>query len=158
MRDDEWLWGWDPTPGIVSVWADADGRAVIWRRIEGELIREEARFRPWMLLDQIDDLNPSISCQELDGPGALRYLVSSHNWKTPTSAVLEAASRRIGRRIAHVLELGEADAVLALPPEEAVSRLHRAGPISAISPSISSAACSSIWKPQASTRSATASS
>ena len=24
--EDEWLWGWDPTPGIVSVWAlpDAD--------------------------------------------------------------------------------------------------------------------------------------
>jgi hypothetical protein len=24
--EDEWLWGWDPTPGIVSVWAEADGR------------------------------------------------------------------------------------------------------------------------------------
>ena len=30
---DEWLWGWDPTPGIVSVWAEADGRAIVWRRI-----------------------------------------------------------------------------------------------------------------------------
>ena len=24
--------GWDPTPGIVSVWADGDGRATLWRR------------------------------------------------------------------------------------------------------------------------------
>ena len=32
-REDEWLWGWDPTPGIVSVWADADGRVTVWRRI-----------------------------------------------------------------------------------------------------------------------------
>lgn len=55
---DEWLWGWDPTPGIVSVWAEADGRAFAWRR-EGQtdtLVREEARLRPWLLLDRIDDL------------------------------------------------------------------------------------------------------
>ena len=24
--DDTWLWGWDPTPGIVSVAAEPDGR------------------------------------------------------------------------------------------------------------------------------------
>ena len=29
----EWLWGWDPTPGIVSVWADAYGHATVWRRV-----------------------------------------------------------------------------------------------------------------------------
>ena len=32
---DEWLWGWDPTPGIVSVWAERDGRALVWRRAPG---------------------------------------------------------------------------------------------------------------------------
>ena len=55
---DEWLWGWDPTPGIVSVWAERDGRATIWRRIveTGALVREDARFRPWVLLDRLDDL------------------------------------------------------------------------------------------------------
>ena len=31
--EDEWLWGWDPTPGIVSVWAEPSGRAVAWRRL-----------------------------------------------------------------------------------------------------------------------------
>jgi hypothetical protein len=28
----EYLWGWDATPGIVSVWAEHDGRATVWRR------------------------------------------------------------------------------------------------------------------------------
>jgi DNA polymerase I len=55
-REDEWLWGWDPTPGIVSVWAEADGRATVWRRIAetGVLVREEARYRPWLLLGRMD--------------------------------------------------------------------------------------------------------
>jgi hypothetical protein len=55
---DEWLWGWEPTPGIVSVWAEADSRAVVWRRLAGtgDLICEEERFRPWILLDRLDDL------------------------------------------------------------------------------------------------------
>ena len=53
---DEWLWGWDPTPGIVSVWAEPDGRATIWRRISGRLIREDASYRPWLLLDRLDDI------------------------------------------------------------------------------------------------------
>ena len=54
----EWLWGWDPTPGIVSVHAEHDGRAVVWRRIPetGALVREDERFRPWLLVDGLDDL------------------------------------------------------------------------------------------------------
>ena len=31
VNEDEWLWGWDPTPGIVPVWAEGDGHAVVWR-------------------------------------------------------------------------------------------------------------------------------
>jgi DNA polymerase elongation subunit (family B) len=119
--EDEWLWGWDPTPGIVSVWATSDGRALVWRRIAetGELLREEERFRPWLLLDCVDDLDASteIDCRELDGPGALRYLVSAPDLKTLTSAVLQAASRRLSRRAGDLRELGKAS-VLALPPEE----------------------------------------
>ena len=42
---DEWLWGWDPTPGIVSVWAEGNGRATVWRRENRRLLREEERFR-----------------------------------------------------------------------------------------------------------------
>ncbi len=129
---DEWLWGWDPTPGIVSVWAEGDGHAVVWRRIpeSGELVREEERFRPWLLLDRLDDLlhlGPQlgregigdclISYRELEGPGELRYLVSAANAKVLATAVLEGASRRLGRRAGHLRDLGK-DTFLALPPEE----------------------------------------
>ena len=129
-NENEWLWGWDPTPGIVSVWAENDGRAVVWRRLgsTGELVREQARFRPWLLLDGLEDLahlggrlatdpEAPVSYRELDGPGTLRYLVSASDGKMLSSAVLEGASRRLGRRVGHILELGK-DAVLALPPEE----------------------------------------
>lgn len=134
ILEDEWLWGWDPTPGIVSVWAEPDGRALVWRRVpkSGELLREEPRFRPWLLLASLEDLAhlgerlrpekeepgpQAVSWQELEGPGALRYLVRAEDGRALTAAVLQGASRRLGRSIGHVRELG-ADTVLALPPEE----------------------------------------
>src|SRR5689334_18931889 len=90
-RKDEWLWGWDPTPGIVSVWAEDNGRAFVWRRPPetGQLLREQDRFRPWLLLPRLDDLEhlgdrlrgdgdgaALVTWRELQGPGALRFLVS----------------------------------------------------------------------------------
>ena len=92
MSHAEWLWGWDPTPGIVSVHADQYGRATVWRRLPatGELRQETDRFRPWLLLDRLDDLlhlgdalgtgddqRSRIRHRELEGPGALRHLVSA---------------------------------------------------------------------------------
>jgi DNA polymerase elongation subunit (family B) len=128
--EDEWLRGWDPTPGIVSVHAESDGRAVVWRRIPetGALVREEERYRPWLLLDRLDDLRhlgealgrdddaTSIRYRELEGPGELRYLVSADDGRALTSAVLRGASERLGMRVGHLGELGES--VLSLPPEE----------------------------------------
>jgi DNA polymerase elongation subunit (family B) len=128
---DEWLWGWDPTPGIVSVWAERDGRATIWRRIAetGALVREDARFRPWVLLDRLDDLAhlgarfgrdgsaALVRYRELDGPGELRYLVSADDLQMLTAAVLHGAARRVGQQVSHLRELGK-EHVLALPPEE----------------------------------------
>jgi DNA polymerase, archaea type len=130
-REDEWLWGWDPTPGIVSVWADADGHVTVWRRSleTGALIREDIRFRPWILLDQVDDLRHlgsasssssfggNITWRELRGDGALRYLVRADNGRALASAVLHGASRRLGRQFTHLRELGK-QRVLVLPPEE----------------------------------------
>jgi DNA polymerase, archaea type len=128
----EWLWGWDPTPGIVSVHADQDGSAIVWRRIidTGALVREEQRFRPWVLLDRLDDLqhlgarlgrddDPAarIRWRELDGPGALRYLVSADDGRALMSAVSSGASARLEKRIANPGELDD-DSVLCLPPEE----------------------------------------
>src|SRR5215813_14563620 len=83
----EWLWGWDPTPGIVSVWAEPDGRAFVWRRdpSTGALVRDDVRFRPWLLVAELDDLahlgarlrperdgwGPGrVTYRELAGPGA----------------------------------------------------------------------------------------
>src|SRR5204863_309189 len=108
------------------------GRVTVWRRLpdSGELIREGDRFRPWLLLDRLDDLlhlgdalgrteaaDVLITYRELDGPGALRYLVSSDNYRTLNAAVLAGATQRLGRRVGHLKELG-ADAALALLPEE----------------------------------------
>src|SRR5512132_435610 len=90
---EEWLWGWDPTPGIVSVHAELDGRAIVWRRLPdtGTLVREDERFRPWALVHDIGDLQhlgailgdessgALVRYRELDGPGALRYLVTAHD-------------------------------------------------------------------------------
>ncbi|HLL48498.1 MAG TPA: hypothetical protein VK399_17480, partial [Longimicrobiaceae bacterium] len=119
--EDEWLWGWDPTPGIVSVWAEPDGRAVVWRRIPdtGVLVREDERYRPWLLLDRLDDLRhlgarlgpegapgADVWHRELDGPGELRFLVSADDGRALASAVLRGASRRLNRRVGHLRELG----------------------------------------------------
>lgn len=127
----DWLWGWDPTPGIVSVWADGQGRALVWRRVPGGgLVREEAQFRPWILLDRLDDvahlggrLGPEgaggtdLAWRELDGPGELRFLVSAPRARDLARAVCLGASRRLGRPVEHLRQLGR-DAVLVLPPEE----------------------------------------
>jgi DNA polymerase I len=131
-REDEWLWGWDPTPGIVSVWAELDGRATVWRRTaDGSLVREQARFRPWCLLASLADLShlgPRLRSEEkaggrgfafteLQGPGTLRFLVSADEGRALTEAVLSGAARRLGRRPARLRDLGAAS-VLVLPPEE----------------------------------------
>jgi DNA polymerase elongation subunit (family B) len=128
----DWLWGWDPTPGIVSVWADLSGLATVWRRLpdSGALVREECRFRPWLVLDQIDDLahlgrdlapegdpDARVTWRELEGPGALRFLVSAADGHALARAVLKGASPRLGRPMGHLRDLGKASAV-SLPPDE----------------------------------------
>ena len=143
---DEWLWGWDPTPGIVSVWATRDGRATVWRREPGSLrlLREEQRFRPWALLASLDDLAhlgprllpedaPSsdapniVAYRELSGLGRLRYLVTAAQGRTIEAAVLAGAALRLEDPPTHLGAL-DADDVLYLPAEEqylvATGRTH----------------------------------
>jgi DNA polymerase, archaea type len=132
-NQDEWLWGWDPTPGIVSIWADDNGNAMVWRRIAGTgaLIQEHERFRPWLLLDSLDDLrhlganlrpegseDASITYRELDGPGELRFLVSANDCRTLSSAILHGASTRLGQRVGHLRELDETSLLLLSPEEQ----------------------------------------
>jgi DNA polymerase elongation subunit (family B) len=135
-NQEEWLWGWDPTPGIVSIWAERDGHAHVWRRLpgEGRLVHEEARFRPWLLLPTLEDvshlgirLQPEgtsgadapgcITYRELRGEGHLRYLLSATDGRMLDGAVLKGASERLGSTVTRLSELGEDD-YLALSPEE----------------------------------------
>ena len=127
---EEWLWGWDPTPRIVGVHAELDGRAIVWRRLESdELVREDVRYRPWVLVDRLDDLahlgsrlgddasGTAVRYRELEGPGALRFLVSADDGRLLRSAIEHGASARLGRRVAHPSDLADGEA-LWLPPEE----------------------------------------
>lgn len=115
--EDEWLEGWDPTAGIVSVWAEGDGVVNVWRRSEGQLVREDARFRPWVLLAHLDDLGPGFTHRELGGTNPLRYLVRGDDMPSLSGAILRAASRRLGYSVTHLRDLGDGE-VLVLPPEE----------------------------------------
>src|SRR5689334_22519794 len=149
LDEDEWLWGWDASPGIVSVWAERTGRAVLWRRTSGggALTREEDRFRPWLLLPALDDLThlgarllpegaigtelPGVvAWRELSGAGQFRYLVSATDGRTLDTAVMTGASVRMGRQVLRLAELGD-EAALSLPPEEqylvATGRTHFGG-------------------------------
>jgi DNA polymerase elongation subunit (family B) len=143
MREtgDELLWGWDATPGIVSVFATQDGRATVWRRIpgSGELVREDVGFRPWLLLAHIEDLHHLgqrllrhddvvatdtlaakrgvVLHRELEGPGELRHLVSARDGRTLANAVLRGATERLGAKVEHLGDLPR-ESILALPPEE----------------------------------------
>src|SRR5258707_7392021 len=132
LASDDLLWGWDPTPGIVSVWADNSGRAHVWRRdpATGELRHERERFRPWLLLDRLDDLghlgdafgpesraSRPFQFRELNGPGALRFHVSADDGRALVNAILAGASRRLDRRLTSLRDLSS-QGVLELPPEE----------------------------------------
>jgi DNA polymerase I len=131
---EEWLWGWDPTQGIVSVWAEATGRVVLWRRLPGSLrlVCETDTFRPWLLLDSIADLQflgsrlrrfdseptaDGIRYRELEGTGTLRFYVDAADLSVLQKALLSGASRRRGQPLRSLRDLGK-DAVVYLPPEE----------------------------------------
>lgn len=133
-HEDEWLHGWDATPGIVSVWAEPDGRALVWRRERESkrLLREVEQFRPWLLLASLTDVQHlgarlvphsldaplgAITYEELEGDSGLRYCVRGPDVRLLRKSVLRGASQRLGRQVNGVRELG-ADQLLVLPPEE----------------------------------------
>lgn len=133
LIEDQWLHGWDATPGIVSVWAEANGQAWVWRREPQTraLLCEAERFRPWLLVATLADvqhlggrLEPhreqspasAITYEELAGTSGLRYCLRGPDAKQLRAAVMRGASQRLGRAVSNAREL--ADALLVLPPEE----------------------------------------
>jgi len=120
--EDEHLFGWDPMPGIVSVWANREGRAVIWRREDERVTCTTERFRPWVFATTLADLaqlgsallpssapggNDAIfSYRELDGPaGSYRYLLSARDGRALERELVRGASRRLNRKIDSLNEL-----------------------------------------------------
>lgn len=119
---DEYLFGWDATPGIVSVWASRRGDALVWRR-EGELVTcSREGFRPWLFATTLDDLahvqsallsatarggeQAVMSYRELDGvEGSYRFLLSARDGRVLERELLVGASRRLGRKIGNLNDL-----------------------------------------------------
>lgn len=109
------LFGWDDTPGIVSVSADRTGRALVWQRLDGRVTCTRERFRPWLLATTLTDLEhlgaslvpagpttpPNVTCyQELDGPpGSYRFLLSASSERSLERAICIGAARRLGQPV-----------------------------------------------------------
>ena len=122
--DDEFLFGWNPAPGIVSVWADRSGTALLWQREGQRVICTTERFRPWLVATTLEDLahlrssvlpastfgsaSSAITYRELDGPeGSYRFLLSAHDGRLLERALVAGATRRLGREVKRVSELPE---------------------------------------------------
>jgi len=123
--NDEWVFGWDPTPGIVSVWASRDGRAVVWRREGEQVVCVKDLFRPWLFATTLADLahlgpalilssgDPKretslVSYRMLDGAdGTYRYLISARDGRFLERELLKGATRRLGRQLKGLGELSE---------------------------------------------------
>jgi DNA polymerase elongation subunit (family B) len=108
--------------GIVSVWAEREGRALIWQRQGGQVARTVDRFRPWILATTLDDLahlgaslapaavagaeRALFSYRELAGPEySYRYLVSARSGRELDRAVCAGASRRLGKSVTSLYDL-----------------------------------------------------
>ena len=118
--NDAVVWGWTPTPGIVSVWADRTGQAVVWQRMGNAIRCWRDQFRPWIVattLADVQELHPvwvtdatgvdlPVSYRVLDGPdGSYRYLLSAPPGYPLERAILAGATRRLGPQVTRLADL-----------------------------------------------------
>ncbi|HEX7736137.1 MAG TPA: DNA polymerase domain-containing protein [Ktedonobacteraceae bacterium] len=120
--NDERLFGWNPAPGIVSVWADRSGRALVWQRRGEQVICSREVFRPWLLATSLGDLghlreapmpsrapgagNAMFTYRELAGtPGSYRYILFARDGRALEQELATGASKRLGRRVNTINDL-----------------------------------------------------
>jgi len=110
---DDLLFGWDATSGIVSVWANRDGEATVWRRAGATLSLSREPFRAWLLAsssrewEAADDARSRVTCEPFEGEeGTYRVLLSAPTFHEIEDRILRGA-RRLGRRVARLEELGD---------------------------------------------------
>jgi DNA polymerase elongation subunit (family B) len=126
------LFGCDTTPCIVSVDADVNGRARVWRRLDDRVELTEHAFPNWFLTTSLDLLahlpaehlsadwlrqshgqlvmREPLAVVELDSPptndeDAYRYLVLASNIGEVETALLETASKRDGEEAGSLADL-----------------------------------------------------
>src|SRR5690348_3112120 len=111
--EDEYLFGWDDTPGIVSVWASRSGEAILWKREGQRITATRERFCPWLFATSLQDLahiNASsdtdspqgarITYRELEGDeGSYRYLLSSADGRLLERELLRGAAARLQQEV-----------------------------------------------------------
>src|SRR5260370_28431660 len=125
LTEDECLLGWGLPHGIVYFWANREGLAIIWRREGDRVTSTRERLHPWLFATSLDDLAhlgsrlvpdfeytgdaAAFTYRELDGPTqSYRYLLSAHNGRSLERALVDGASRRLGRKINSINELPDA--------------------------------------------------
>jgi hypothetical protein len=90
-RADPWLFGWDTTPGIVSIWAERRGKALVWRRLEDKIICEQETYRPWLFAAHLQDLSHLTSNLQFDDSVSLSFTkFKEGSGILPTDFLLEA--------------------------------------------------------------------
>jgi uncharacterized protein YprB with RNaseH-like and TPR domain len=126
------LFGCDTTPCIVSVDANANGRARVWRRLDDRVELTEHAFPNWFLITSLEllahlpaehrgadwlrqshgqlDMREPLVVVELDSPptndeAAYRYLVLTNDIGEVETALLEMASKRDGEEARSLADL-----------------------------------------------------
>ncbi len=100
-----WVFGWDKTPGIVSIWTGTGGEVLVWRRENGILKLEHDRYRPWIFAENLKHLmhlgnalqhgssDGEFAVQKLRGDGTYQYLVTARDSRMLRGAILEGAKQ-----------------------------------------------------------------
>ncbi len=100
-----WVFGWDTTPGIVSLWTGSGGEVLVWRRENGALKLEHDRYRPWIFAEHLkhlshlgnalqhDSSDGEFAFQKLRGNGAYQYLITARDSRMLRGAILEGAKQ-----------------------------------------------------------------